>query len=141
MDDKSFLGTGMKFPPQIDAGTGRFVLSSAEQCVKESVYLILMTNRGERWMKPDFGGDLFSYTFMDTSVTMLSIMSGRIRSLLLSQEPRISDVNVEIEPDDKSGCLIVNIEYMVTESNTRDNLVFPFYLTADREEEPYEQEN
>lgn len=141
MDDKSFLGTGMKFPPQIDAGTGRFVLSSAEQSVKESVYLILMTNRGERWLKPDFGGDLFSYTFMDTSITMLSIMSGRIRSLLLSQEPRISDVNVKIDPDSKAGCLIVNIEYALSATNTRDNLVFPFYLTADREEEPYETEN
>jgi len=144
MDDKRFLGTGMKFPPQIDAGTGRFTLSSAQQSVKESVYLILMTNRGERWMQPEFGGDLLSYTFMDTSLTMLSIMSSQIRNLLLTQEPRISDVNVDITPDNNSGCLIINIEYALSDSNTRDNLVFPFYLTADAvegEEEPYEQEN
>ena len=144
MDDKRFLGTGMKFPPQIDAGTGRFTLSSAQQSVKESVYLILMTNRGERWMQPEFGGDLLSYTFMDTSLTMLSIMSSQIRNLLLTQEPRISDVNVDITPDNNSGCLIINIEYALSDSNTRDNLVFPFYLTADAVEgevEPYEQEN
>lgn len=139
MDDKRFLGTGMKFPPQIDAATGRFMLSSAEQKVKESVYLILMTNRSERWMRPDFGGDLLSYTFMDTSITMLSIMSSRIRELLLTQEPRISNVDVNITPENRSGCLIVNIDYTVIASNTRDNMVFPFYLTADHEEEPYEE--
>lgn len=139
MDDKRFLGTGMKFPPQIDAATGRFMLSSAEQSVKESIYLILMTNRGERWMRPDFGGDLLSYTFMDTSITMLSIMSDRISETLLSQEPRISNVDVNITPEGASGCLIVNIDYTISATNTRDNMVFPFYLTADREEPSYEE--
>ena len=28
MSNENFLGRGMKFPPQIDAGTGRFALSS-----------------------------------------------------------------------------------------------------------------
>lgn len=137
MDDKRFLGTGMKFPPQIDAGTGRFALSSGEQSIKESVYLILMTNRGERWLEPHFGGRLSSYTFMDTSVTMLSIMAGDLRTLLLEQEPRISQVEVEIDPDSAEGCLVINLSYTITASNTRDNLVFPFYLSADREEDGY----
>ena len=134
MDDKRFLGTGMKFPPQVDAGTGRFALSSGTQSVKESVYLILMTNRGERWLEPGFGGQLMSYTFMDTSVTMLSIMARDIQALLLEQEPRISQVDVRIDSESQPGCLIVNLDYTVTATNTRDNLVFPFYLSADREE-------
>lgn len=134
MDDKRFLGTGMKFPPQVDAGTGRFALSSGEQSVKESVYLILMTNRGERWLEPNFGGQLMSYTFMDTSITMLSIMARDLQALLLEQEPRISEVEVHIDANSQPGCLIVSLDYVVTATNTRDNLVFPFYLTADREE-------
>lgn len=133
MADIKFLGTGMKFPPQVDLGTGRFMLSSGAVSVKESVYLILMTNQGERWVRPEFGGKLMSYTFMDTSITMLSIMSGELRKLILSQEPRVSNVNVEIDPAKGDGYLIVNISYEITETNVRDNLVFPFYLTADRE--------
>ena len=43
MPGNTFLGTGMKFPPQVDKATGRFVVSSEEESVKESVYLILMT--------------------------------------------------------------------------------------------------
>ena len=60
MSSKSFLGTGMKFPPQIDPGTGRFSLSSGAQSVRESVYLILMTQRGERWLEPEFGSRILS---------------------------------------------------------------------------------
>ena len=37
MDNKAFLGAGLRFPPQIDPGTGRFAVSSGERSVKESV--------------------------------------------------------------------------------------------------------
>ena len=134
MSDKSFLGTGMKFPPQIDSGTGRFALASREQSVRESVYLILMTSQGERWLEPGFGSQMASYAFMDTSPTMLRMLSDDLRDLLLTQEPRISDVDVEIDPETKNGCLLVSIQYTVAATNSRDNLVFPFYLNAAREE-------
>ena len=60
MNDRAFLGAGMKFPPQIDPGTGRFAVSVREQSVRESVYLILMTSRGERWLEPNFGSQMAS---------------------------------------------------------------------------------
>ena len=134
MDERAFLGTGMKFPPQIDPGTGRFALSSGAQNVKESVYIILMTNRGERWLDPSFGSDIMRYTFMDTSLTMLNLLSSDLRTLLMEQEPRISDVTVDIDPEVKDGCMLVNVAYTVADTNTRDNLVFPFYLNAGGEE-------
>ena len=65
---------------------------------------------------------------------MLNVMSNSLRSILLEQEPRISDVQIDIDPEVQEGCLVVNIQYRVTESNTRDNLVFPFYLNAGRME-------
>lgn len=134
MDDKAFLGSGMKFPPQIDPGTGRFAHSSGAQSVRESVYLILMTNRGERWLEPEFGSQMASYAFMDTSPTMLRMLSDDLRDLLLTQEPRIGDVDVEIDPEIKNGCLLISVQYTVAATNSRDNLVFPFYLNAAGEE-------
>ena len=128
MSSKSFLGTGMKFPPQIDPGTGRFSLSSGAQSVKEPVYLILMTQRGERWLEPEFGSRILSYTFLDISPTTVTLLTNELRALLLEQEPRISDVQVELDPETREGCLIFNLSYTITETNTRDNLVFPFYL-------------
>ncbi len=48
MEDKAFLGTGVRFPPQVHPATGRFVTVSGDNSIKESVYLILMT-------QPDLG--------------------------------------------------------------------------------------
>ncbi len=138
MSDKTFLGAGMKFPPQINPGTGRFAVSEREKSVKESVYLILMTNRGERWLAPDFGSTMLNYTFMDTSVTMLKLMSDNLRDMILSQEPRISDVQINIDSQSHDGCLIIAIDYVVAATNAHENLVFPFYLNAAREEIAYE---
>ncbi|MDD6038848.1 MAG: GPW/gp25 family protein [bacterium] len=140
MPNKKFLGSGMKFPPQINAATGRFMVSAAEQSVKESIYLILMTQRTERFARPGFGSNLMSYTFMDTSITALNMMKRDLAEQILTQEPRVSDVEISTDTQTKDGCLIVTIEYVVSETNQRDNLVFPFYLNAEVEEEAYEPE-
>lgn len=135
MSDKRHLGAGMKFPPQIDSGTGRFAVSTGAQSVRESVYLILMTNQGERWLAPDFGSRMTGYAFMDTSPTMMRLLSDDLRALILRQEPRISEVDVEVDPEAKDGCLIISVRYTVAATNREDNLVFPFYLNNVREEE------
>ena len=139
MDNQCFLGSGMKFPPQINKSTGRFALSDGAQSVKESVYLILMTHRGERWLEPMFGAHLLDYAFMDTSPTMLGLMKNDLISVILEQEPHISDVNIDIDPHVRDGCLLIHISYVVAQTNTRDNLVFPFYLNVQPEEADNEQ--
>ena len=126
--EKEFLGSGMKFPPQINPATGRFEVAKGETSIKESVYLILMTQKSERWIRPEFGSSLMNYTFMDTSATMLNVMARDVASDLMSQEPRLADVNVRIDSSSKPGCLIIYIDYLVRQTNVRDNLVFPFYL-------------
>lgn len=141
MEDHKFLGTGVKFPVQADPGTGRFAMSSGEMSVKESIYLILMTARGERWMVPDFGSNITSYTFMDTSLTMLNLKRSELSSILLTQEPRISDLDITFDEDIRRGCLLIDISYRVSKTNSRDNLVFPFYLRAAREVEADEPED
>ena len=125
MAERKFLGTGLKFPPEIDRATGRFKTVSGEEAVKESIYLILMTQRSERFVRPFFGSDIMSYTFMDTGETMLSIFRRNITQTILEQEPRVSDVAVSTEVAEKQG-----INYIVSDTNKRDNLVFPFYLNT-----------
>lgn len=130
MEQNRFLGMGMKFPPQVNRTTGRFAVSGGLESVKESVYIILMTQKTERIFVPEFGSSLLSYTFMDTNRTELNIMARDLKETILKQEPRISGVDINITPDDAGGRLMVYIDYLVAESHTRDNLVFPFYLEA-----------
>jgi len=137
--EQNFLGSGMKFPPQVNPATGRFVTAKGKESVKESVYLILMTQKTERFVRPEFGSSLMSYTFMDTGTTVLNMMAREVANDILEQEPRISDVEVKVDPNIKKGCLLINIQYTIRESNIRDNLVFPFYLDSSWEEVPSEE--
>ncbi len=134
-EDKSFLGKGMKFPPQINPATGRFVTVSEEESIKESIYLILMTQITERPLRPDFGSNIMSYTFMDQNLTRLTMVSRTIREQISAQEPRVGDVQVTFEAGSREGVLLFNIDYSVQRTNTRDNLVFPFYLNVVSEQE------
>lgn len=133
MADRNFLGKGMKFPPQIDKSTGRFKVASELESVKESVYIILMTRVNERWLRPEFGSNLLSYTFADITPTTLTIMKRDISEAILTHEPRVEDVDVSISDESTDGKMIINIEYTVVGKYTRDSLVFPFYVNASKE--------
>lgn len=134
-EDKSYLGSGLKFPIQVNKATGRAVMSHAEQSVKESVYIILMTQKGERFARRDFGSRLLSYTFMDTSITRINMMAREVERTILEQEPRISEVDVDVEPRLDKGCLIVKINYVIAADHTSGSLVFPFFLNVETEDD------
>ena len=140
MADKEFLGKGMKFPPQVNSATGRFVTVSEEESVKESIYLILMTQQTERPLRPDFGSNIMSYAFMDQNLTQLTMVSRTIRDQIARQEPRINDVQIRMDSGNQNGVIYFNIAYTITSTNTRDNLVFPFYLNQTTEAEEGEPE-
>ncbi len=74
MEERERPGRGMKFPPQIDRTTGRFVLADESESVRDSVYLILMTQKGERPARPEFGSRILSYPFTDTNPTTLHVL-------------------------------------------------------------------
>ena len=58
------------------------------------------------------------------------------------QEPRITDVTIEMDQDIRKGALIIDLSYAIIGENVQDNLVFPFYLNAETPEEvPEEFEN
>ena len=136
--EQSFLGTGVAFPPEIDPATGRFKLSSGSQSVKESIYLILMTQVTERLTRPDFGTRTASYVFMNVNLTELTIMKRELTESILRQEPRVRDVAVDADMQAQQGYILINIDYTLIQNNQRGNLVFPFYLNA--EPEPVEDE-
>ncbi|MCR5402668.1 MAG: GPW/gp25 family protein [Butyrivibrio sp.] len=131
--EQAFLGTGVAFPPQVDPATGRFKMSSGAQSVKESIYLILMTQVTERLTRPGFGSDTASYIFMDASLTELTLMRRDLTETILEQEPRIRDVDISTEMQEQQGYILVNIDYILRENNISGNLVFPFYLNVEPE--------
>jgi predicted component of type VI protein secretion system len=65
------------------------------------------------------------------------MMAREVEETIISQEPRISKVDVNVEPRLDKGCLIIDVNYTIAASHTRENFVFPFYLDTIAEDGEY----
>ncbi len=134
MNGKEFLGRGLKFPLQVDPRTGKIAMSDQEEDIREAIGIILRTGRGERVMRPEFGADTLDYAFAPASSSLSSSISHDLRLILLEQEPRIRDVEVQCTPPDQlTGSLVIEVSYTVRSTNNRYNHVYPFYATEGSE--------
>ena len=127
MIDADFLGRGWKFPVSIK--DGKIVPSQGYDSIRESIMIILNTSKGERVMRPDFGCGINELVFAPNNTSTATLIAFYIKEALLKWEPRIELLNVNAEPDEiEQNKLIITIDYMVKMTNTKDNLVYPFYL-------------
>lgn len=128
----AFLGRGFKFPIQADEATGRMMTSAYEEDIREAVYLILMTRKGERIRNPEFGCRIHEFTFAAMDYTSQKEMERSVEEALILWEPRIRDIEVHISEgtpnDPREGVLEIAIDYVVRTTNNPYNLVFPFYI-------------
>lgn len=135
MGSKDFLGSGLKFPLQVDPQTGRIALVRHEDDIAEAIAIIIGTYRGERVMRPDFGSTVFEHIFTPTAFSARDSIAYDIREQLLLQEPRIVEVNVSCdEHDGADGSLTINVSYTVRNTNNRYNRTYPFYIIEGVEE-------
>lgn len=99
--EAALLGRGISFPPRVGP-EGRFALSSGADNVRESIRVILSTERRERLMLPRFGGGLAPYLFQPNIPSTHTLIENRIRQALGRWEPRIDleSVRVAASADD-----------------------------------------
>jgi phage baseplate assembly protein W len=125
------LGTGWAFPVALDAGAAprRLAMSADEESVRQSIFVVLSTARGERVMRPDFGCDLHELAFAVNDRATQATAAFEVREALEAWEPRIELLEVEATAGGERGeLLLIAIDYRVRSTDNRFNLVYPFYL-------------
>ena len=103
-------------------------MSEHEEDISESLRILLMTYPGERTMQPEFGSRLRDFCFESFTLRTETLIRDEIRRAILLNEPRVDTQEIEVLPTEKSGVLRINIAYVIRSTNSRRNLVFPFYL-------------
>lgn len=128
-DKRSFLGTGWSFPPAFSDRQCTVQMVSEEADIRQSLYILFSTVPGERIMKPKYGCDLHSLVFDQLNSSTQSQITDMITMAVLWYEPRITieQIQVELSAED-FGMIYIHLEYTVRKTNTRDNIVFPYYL-------------
>ncbi|MDD2303238.1 MAG: GPW/gp25 family protein [Prolixibacteraceae bacterium] len=131
---KSFLGRGWGFPPEFNRATKAVNMLEDEADIKSSLEILLSTRLGERVMVPDYGCNLDELLFKPLTLTLKTFVIDLIKTAILYYEPRIDLNKINIDPTDElEGVLLINLDYTVRATNSRKNMVYPFYKAEGNE--------
>ncbi|MGS2739389.1 GPW/gp25 family protein [Sinomicrobium sp. M5D2P17] len=124
----SFLGTGWSFPPQFNKAGKSVAMTFNEEDIRKSLEILLSTRLGERIMQPRYGCNLDDLLFNPLNRTLKTYVTELINNAILYYEPRIDVEKTDItQGDELKGELLILLNYRVRATNSRKNLVFPFY--------------
>lgn len=123
----AFLGRGWSFPPTFDPFHRTVVMVAGEVDIRESLNILLSTSLGERVMLATYGADLISKVFTTLTTTTANEIATMVTRAITEWEPRVSVENVVVSESILDGWVAISIDYMVRQTNTRSNIVFPYY--------------
>jgi Bacteriophage baseplate protein W len=130
----SFLGTGWSFPPEFPSQAGQVLMVSDEEDIKGSLKILVATAVGERFLQPKYGLDMSELLFDPMSTTMLTYVKDRARTAILFYEPRINLLSLELDTSRQhEGEVRILLDYEIRTTNSRYNLVHPFYTSDGNE--------
>ena len=128
-ENKEFLGRGWSIPVALDPITGLVAFAEYQEDIRQAIRIIVETAPGERVMRPDFGCGIHDLVFGVNNATTATAVTRAVREALATWEPRIDVLDAYAAPDPSNpSVLVIEINYQVRSTNSRFNLVYPFYL-------------
>lgn len=90
--------------------------------IRQSIVMILLTRRGERVMRPDFGSDLHDIVFSPMDRTSAGLAMHLARQAVSRWEPRVKLLrcDAEFEPSAPDGSVLrIRLEYEIRGGDER----------------------
>jgi uncharacterized protein len=111
VSEAALLGRGISFPPRIGPD-GRIAFSAGAENVRDSIRVILSTERRERVMLPEFGGGLGRYLFEPNTPDTHRLIEERITKALGRWEPRIELESIRVAAaSDDPRAVVATVRY------------------------------
>jgi Bacteriophage baseplate protein W len=129
MSSLAFIGKGWAFPVAVDAGARGLRYVDGPEKVRESIWIILDTEPGERIMRPAFGCGLRRYLGEPNTVAVRALIRHDVEQALTAWEPRIAVSSVDVTPGGDPSLIEISVSYVHLRTSRPDNLVYPFFLS------------
>lgn len=137
MSEAAFLGRGWSFPPRFFGAGAEVSMASGVADIHESLELLLTTYTSERTMRPEYGCALDRLLFEELDQSLVNQITATISDSVLYHEPRIILDKVRVDQSATvDGLLEIQLSYTVRTTNSRYNMVFPFYINEATPEAP-----
>lgn len=129
MSDNELIGIGWQFPPQFRSPSSGPEVLTNQELIEQAIFILLNTQIGERLYDPGFGSSLYEYLFHNPDAMMLADIKEEIAKAIVQHEVRITlnDINFD-SSDIYDGLLKIELSYLIKETNSLANTVFPFYI-------------
>ena len=139
-NEREFLGKGVRFPVSVNLNGG-VSTSALEENVRQSIFIVLGTAPGERINRPHFGCQIHDLMFAPNNAMTAARAEVYCEEAIYKFEPRVEKVTCRAAANaDEPNRLDIRIEYVIAGKNEKRNLVYPFYLKQqDEEEEPFDK--
>ncbi|MFF3747721.1 GPW/gp25 family protein [Streptomyces kronopolitis] len=123
-----FTGRGWAWPMSVNP-SGGVAMADGSTDLEQSIRLILGTEPGERPMRPEFGCAIRDQVFGSFDASTSGAIAQEVRRALDRWEPRIvvNEVDV-VQSAGEQEVLHIHVAYCVAKTNSRRNLVHPFYV-------------
>lgn len=134
-NDRDFLGKAFRFPVSVNLNGG-VSTSQLEENVRQAIFIILGTAPGERLARPDWGCRIHDLMFAPNNDLTAARAEVYCEEAIYKYEPRVEKVvSRAVTNPDQPNRLDVRIEYVIRDKHEKKNLVYPFYLRSEEENE------
>ena len=118
---------GIEFPVRSTSTGGIFSRNFNEQSVKDGLIQLIMTQRGERPMRYDYGTDVRGSVFAPMDSLLVSNLESSIRNAIDRYEPRVVIRDLQVIPDEQNSSIYIKLVFSM-----KDNVFFSdqVYLTV-----------
>lgn len=94
--------------------SGDLTLNKDEESVKESIKNLILTDRGERLMQPQLGGDINALLFENITPAVLLLIKNQVTTTIELYEPRAEIIDVVVTSNIDDNTVKVKIVFYIT---------------------------
>lgn len=124
LDDKTLdqvIGKGVRFPDIFSDRTGGCAIREGVEKINQAISDILMTRKGERPLRPNYGSKIHQLLFDPLDEITLDMMRIYIEEALEEWEPRIIVQRIDLSiPEDERHTVDVEIQYRIKNTNLQE---------------------
>jgi phage baseplate assembly protein W len=100
---------GLAFPMMLDGIGGVLTQSENLGALRDGVIQLIMTSRGARVMRPDYGTDIRKSVFEPMDTATLQTLRGQIAQTIATYEPRVVVQQLNLIPDEDRNTLTISL--------------------------------
>ena len=111
--------------------TNDIVVSRDASAIKQAIVNLLLTNKGERLMNPDYGSDIRRYLFEPLDYGTSALVKQNIVTTIGRFEPRISVQEIVSRPDFENNGFEITMTYSIV-GTSNPPVTVDFFLSRTR---------